>query len=91
MRAFLFGVDCDVDNGSVLAQEEIFGPVLCVLPYEDGGTERVPPAPVALSVTGPATRGRAATVQGPEPVRGESHTPAGPARGAPAANFLRHP
>ncbi|MFE1960019.1 aldehyde dehydrogenase [Streptomyces sp. NPDC059479] len=25
----------DVDNGSAIAQEEIFGPVLCVIPYED--------------------------------------------------------
>ncbi|MCX4903985.1 aldehyde dehydrogenase [Streptomyces sp. NBC_00878] len=28
-------VFADVDNRSVLAQEEIFGPVLCVLPYND--------------------------------------------------------
>ncbi|MFC8419852.1 aldehyde dehydrogenase [Streptomyces sp. NPDC057236] len=28
-------VFADVDNRSVLAQEEIFGPVLCVLPYDD--------------------------------------------------------
>ncbi|MEU6657647.1 aldehyde dehydrogenase [Streptomyces sp. NPDC046821] len=28
-------VFADVDNRSVLAQEEIFGPVLCVVPYED--------------------------------------------------------
>nr|WP_066952474.1 aldehyde dehydrogenase [Streptomyces lushanensis] len=25
----------DVDNGSAIAREEIFGPVLCVIPYED--------------------------------------------------------
>src|SRR3546814_14072103 len=25
----------DVDNSSVIAQEEIFGPVLCVTPYDD--------------------------------------------------------
>lgn len=25
----------DVDNGSAIAQEEIFGPVLCVIPYRD--------------------------------------------------------
>jgi aldehyde dehydrogenase (NAD+) len=28
-------VFADVDNGFVVAQEEIFGPVLCVLPYDD--------------------------------------------------------
>ncbi|MBZ6083710.1 aldehyde dehydrogenase [Streptomyces olivaceus] len=28
-------VFADVDNSSVIAQEEIFGPVLCVLPYDD--------------------------------------------------------
>ncbi|NEE35482.1 aldehyde dehydrogenase family protein, partial [Streptomyces sp. SID7982] len=28
-------VFADVDNASVLAQEEVFGPVLCVLPYDD--------------------------------------------------------
>ncbi|MFK0113247.1 aldehyde dehydrogenase [Streptomyces sp. NPDC091217] len=28
-------VFADVDNRSVIAQEEIFGPVLCVLPYDD--------------------------------------------------------
>src|SRR6202041_3611348 len=25
----------DVDNSMTIAQEEIFGPVLCVIPYED--------------------------------------------------------
>ncbi|WP_216586249.1 aldehyde dehydrogenase [Streptomyces brasiliscabiei] len=28
-------VFADVDNGSVIAQEEIFGPVVCVVPYDD--------------------------------------------------------
>ncbi|MFC4464609.1 aldehyde dehydrogenase [Streptomyces xiangluensis] len=28
-------VFADVDNGFVVAQEEIFGPVLCVIPYDD--------------------------------------------------------
>jgi len=28
-------VFCDVDNASVIAREEIFGPVLCVIPFED--------------------------------------------------------
>jgi aldehyde dehydrogenase (NAD+) len=28
-------VFADVDNGMRIAQEEIFGPVLCVIPYDD--------------------------------------------------------
>ena len=48
----------DVDNNMVIAKEEIFGPVLCIIPYKDKEE--------AIKIANDTEYGLAATVFGPE-------------------------
>ncbi len=54
-------VFCDVDNSMAIAQEEIFGPVLCVIPYEDDDD--------AVRIANDSKYGLAGSVTGGDPAR----------------------
>lgn len=54
-------VFCDVDNSMVIAQEEIFGPVLCVIPYDDDDD--------AVRIANDSKYGLAGSVTGGDPER----------------------
>lgn len=60
----LFG---DVDNGMRIAREEIFGPVICLLPYDDGGAD---PAAEAVRIANDSEYGLSGSVWTADTERG---------------------